>query len=471
MNSDLNNNAFNNQPQADYPGVVPSSMPTSEPIVQPVPVITQEPVVTQQSIVQSESVVTPQPMPTPVMEQPPVVAPQPVVQPQPVVAPAPAPVVEQSVVQPSVAPQPVIPEQNAGNNSVFDNPKPKKSTGKKVLIIVLSIVGAIILVAIIAFAIFALSNNDNYVAMAETTSTFEEVSGKYVLKNKDGKIVADNIYSHGKFCNGTTEVRNIDKQYGIIDQNGKMIVNYGKYSDIDQLSSWGISYYCFYEVEDSNNQKAYLSYDGKVIYYDKNNPKLSKVSLFYYYDTDRINFIRTENKYIYYSFNGDLIVEYNRKSQDNSDEPDLYMKYDTLPNGSSQEKSTIATIIFDGKTDIINLNNFKIIRKGLEGEFKPYEVSASESSLTILGVTKKNIETNYIIRGEITKNGKKVNRFIVFINDNFAFETDDCDSMKFDWDFAVCNKYNSSPIYYNQKGKQVSEQELNEFRKNIKTVS
>ena len=103
--------------------------------------------------------------------------------------------------------------------------------------------------------------------MGYESSFFIEDDGKYALFNDEGKKLTDFVYTYaGSFKNGATIVEKGD-QKGVINSNGKMVIDFGKYKYISRDAS-------LYTVTDEKYQKYLLNAKGKKIA-DLNDKELS----------------------------------------------------------------------------------------------------------------------------------------------------------------------------------------------------
>ena len=194
-----------------------------------------------------ESEQNPQPNPAsePIVEQPPVAG-APIETPQPE-APAESEAPAEPVAEPTAeaaipveqaAPaEPVAPEQPA--TPAVEEKKERSRGGRKRNNKLLFIIGGAILaigavIALIFFINKAMNADiDLYAADAFFVSTKADGETKYALYKKDGEKITDFIYSQvGSFVNHYAYVRNLDGKKGIIDDKGKMSVDFGEYEDI-----------------------------------------------------------------------------------------------------------------------------------------------------------------------------------------------------------------------------------------------
>ena len=194
-----------------------------------------------------ESEQNPQPNPAsePIVEQPPV-AEAPIETPQPE-APAESEAPAEPVAEPTAeatipveqaAPaEPVAPEQPA-TPAVEEKKERSRGSRKRNNKLLFIIGGAILAIGAVIALIFFINKAMNadidlYAADAFFVSTKADGETKYALYKKDGEKITDFIYSQvGSFVNHYAYVRNLDGKKGIIDDKGKMSVDFGEYEDI-----------------------------------------------------------------------------------------------------------------------------------------------------------------------------------------------------------------------------------------------
>lgn len=329
--------------------------------------------------------------------------------------------------------QPVEPQQ------------PKKKFNAKFIIIIVVAIAAII--AGIVFAPKLLSDNEKKAnSPVEVLSTFEQKDGYYVLQDENGNILLDNIKSHGKFCNGTTEVQNTNGEYGIIDGSGKFISEYGKYDMVDQYSSWGGNYYCFYEVIDSSSQKHILKYDGSTLYSNGEDKYLSDVNIHLYDVSTRFVLFETENDYQFLNYMGDAFFTVSKDKD--SDEPIV------MQNNGNQANEKYLTIYSNGKTYIYDLKTFKPAFNSFEGKYWIKDIEVAKITTNIAGIESIKEEDSLIIFGYPNPDDESKRKTILAEKGKITFETDKCLNVAFvDGNNLRCLIQNGGVFeYYDIKG-------------------
>ncbi len=149
--------------------------------------------------------------------------------------------------------------QQPMNNNYVNAPNNKSKNNKKIILIVIAIL--IIILGVIAFLYFKKDKNKN-LEMDITYSTaffIKNENDKYALFNDEGKQLTEFIFtSTSDFVNGTSLVKK-DDAYGIIDSNGKMTVDFGKYSYITTAAG-------MYKVHGEDYHYLLIDGTGKVLY-------------------------------------------------------------------------------------------------------------------------------------------------------------------------------------------------------------
>lgn len=124
------------------------------------------------------------------------------------------------------------------------------------------IIAAVAVIIGVVVAVLCLNKTDGADPTANISyskSFFIYDDGKYTLWNADGqRITEDEYQSQSSFIGGYALVKR-DDQYGIINENGRMSVDYGKYGSIS--SKGGL-----YLAEDGNTKEQFLiTGSGKVL--------------------------------------------------------------------------------------------------------------------------------------------------------------------------------------------------------------
>lgn len=306
------------------------------------------------------------------------------------------------------------------NNVPVQNPNLEKKSKTKLFIII----GAVVLLVIVAIILVPKllgsgsggSSTDKNKPV-EVFSTWEEVDGGYVLKDQNGNILLDNIKSHGEFCNGTTEVENNDGQYSIVDGTGKLLVEFGKYKYLDQVSSWGGNYYCFYEVtQNEPYQKFILKYDGSIFYSSEEDKYLKDVDINVYDTTVKFVVFETETNFQLVDFKGNVFATIEKVEDED---------ITVLSATGDEVYDSYLTIYYNNKSYIYDLNTFKE-KYTYDGKFGIDDFEVSEVTVTIAGIENTTKEEILIISGEPDPTNKDYNVTYVYLDDKLKFQTDKC---------------------------------------------
>ena len=177
--------------------------------------------------------------------------------------------------------------------------------------------------------VFKGSNEENVNIKSVTTFFLSNEESKYALFNEDGERLTDFVYtSPSSFVNGTAEVSQDDK-IGIINSNGKMTVDFGKYESI--TSKNGV-----YEVRDKNSKSYLINGDGKVLY------NLEDASLHTYTDSDSYSVLEDRNakKYYVLGSNGEELESFDITSNEEV---------------STNAEDNFVSIFYNGKNYIFDL--------------------------------------------------------------------------------------------------------------------
>lgn len=128
----------------------------------------------------------------------------------------------------------------------------KESTNKNWLAWLIACIGVAAIIAVVAVLLCTKKTDpSDPTAAIKYSDAFFIYDGKYSLWNADGKRLTEDEYgSHSNFINGYAYVEK-DGQYGIIRDDGRMSVDFGKYGDID--SDGGL-----YVAQDGNTKEEFL---------------------------------------------------------------------------------------------------------------------------------------------------------------------------------------------------------------------
>lgn len=235
--------------------------------------------------------------------------------------------------------QPVQPQQSFNTyQQTVQTQQPKKKINPKLLIIIAAAI--IVIVAGIVFVpkLFGNKEKTNMSDSLTDSSSFWLINDEdlYALFDVNGKQVTKFNYKYvGDFVNGTTYVKNVDDQYGIISEKGKMIADFGKYSYISQITG-------LYEVRGESYNKYLIDGTGKVLYELKNYEIKS-------YDSDSFFILENEDTDTYHVLNyeGKELISFPIDSD--ADSP------------ITSERDDYVSIFYNNKEYIINPFTKKVI--------------------------------------------------------------------------------------------------------------
>ncbi len=319
------------------------------------------------------------------------------------------------------------PSQQYNGNNIKKNKK---------LLIILGVIVLLIVAVIVVIIVVKNSKNDGNTNVDPTisSSTFEKSGDYYVLKADNDKILLDNIKNYGdiytkEFCNGTIKITTTDNQVAIINDKGKFIVEPGKYKNISQTG-------CYYTVTNYDEQikSKILKYDGNIFFQDSNDVYLRKSSIecaVNYCFSKKVALFTTENKYQLLDSKGNVIKEYQKIG--NEKEPEVDSKY------QDEKEDRYITSYYNGKTDVIDTNNYKII-VSLNGKYYVKDIN-------------KNNKNQFILY----KNDNNNRHTIVFNNGKQSFEETTCLNVAFENDNVRCLiELGGTFKYYDINGKEIS---------------
>ena len=271
-----------------------------------------------------------------------------------------------------------------GNNT--NNKVNKKSYNSKVKWLLL--IGGILLVVVIILSVILIknknesnnnnNNNNNQDNIVESTSFFLQNNDKYALFNEDGDRLTDFIFKHAfGFGNGSALVMN-DSEYGIVDQNGKMIADFGKYESINTVAG-------LYKACDVDSNCYLLDGKGKILYDLKNITFDSK----WFVNTFLLLKDNKNNKYIVLNYYGKEIITipFNKKI----DEDPIFV-----------DSNNYMSLFYDKKNYILDGNTCKKIVTFDSNEL--YKFSSTDNGVPILYSSDDN-KNGYIA----VKDGKIIN--------------------------------------------------------------
>ena len=156
---------------------------------------------------------------------------------------------------------------------------------------------------------------------------------KYALFNEDGKKLTDFEFTNvGDFLGGTTIVRK-DDQYGVINDSGKMVINFGEYKSISQSAG-------LFKATDEDRNEYLLSRSNKKI------ADLKDASVKTFIGVNEYSILKDEKKYYLLDFDGKKVLEFDKVEKE-EDSP------------STSHLKNFVSVYYEGKVYVVNLKNGK----------------------------------------------------------------------------------------------------------------
>ena len=278
----------------------------------------------------------------------------------------------ESVTVPQSNSQPQV--NNEVNGTTNDKPK-----NKIVLILLLIIIVAVIIGVVIYFV-----NNKKIMGIGKYNDNafFIEVDGKKLLFNDDGKRLTDIEYIYAtSFSNGTAVVENPNKEYGIINSSGKMVLDYGKYK---YIYSFKPLYKACYDLSNCE----LITGSGQVLY---NSDGIAPLT---YGSNDSFLVLKDEKNMVY------RILNNNAKEMIK-----IPINSEIVTNPIISSKDNYISVYYENKTYIIDLDAAKVI-KTYDGNYC-LSIHYEDDKIWIIGPcnNSKTTAANYIV----LVNGKEYN--------------------------------------------------------------
>ena len=185
---------------------------------------------------------------------------------------------------------------------------------KKNIITGCSVIGALVVVSLIIFMFN--KDNDSEVKdplLSGGAFVFETEDGNKLLFDEDGKKIIDKkfIDTERSFVNNGLIVQDEDGKYGIISNDGKMIVNYGEYTSIIRKGP-------LYQVStDQIDERMIIDGDGKrvVKLYDSKEEDFANVREVMYGTLPYV-IVEFKNEIVIFDIDGKVFLEFDRDSED-----------------------------------------------------------------------------------------------------------------------------------------------------------
>lgn len=190
----------------------------------------------------------------------------------------------------------------------------KKSNSGLITGLIAAAVVAIVAVVIAVLCLNKPGSGDQTAKLDYSDSFFISDNGKYLLWNDSGKRLTEDEYSNkSEFVAGYAMVRKGD-QYGIIKDDGRMSVDYGKYGRISNEGG-------LYLAEDGNTkEESLITGSGKVL------AKGDDLDVYSPGSTGGFAGVKVDGKIKFYNYNGTLMFE--TDAVDEADDPDINSRDD-----------------------------------------------------------------------------------------------------------------------------------------------
>lgn len=264
----------------------------------------------------------------------------------------------------------------------------------------------IIIVAIIIAAILIIlpkkgkKQKENIDINYSTSFFIRDENNKYALFNDDGKKLTDFIFtSVNDFINDATIVKK-DNEYGIIDSNGKMVADFGKYRYINQVGG-------LFKAE--NSEYDYFLVDGKGnVLYDLE-------------DIDLVTYIAEKRYFLLEDNNNKTYKILNYKGKEIASFP-INSSVEKEP--TTSEKDGYASIYYDNKNYIFDPIEGKLIASFEANSH--YCINGTDGDIFVL-----NSCTSMFERQDET--------FYKFIKDGKVYDTTEkCNRIYYDSGNVIC---------------------------------
>lgn len=307
-------------------------------------------------------------------------------------------------------------DTNYGNNSN----QPKK--GFVITDNLRKIIIGVVAVVVVILGFFAIKNviEGSKVLDADSLTSssafaIKDKNDKYAIFNNDGKNLTGFIYKDvSEFFNGNAIVTNKNGDNGIISQSGKMIIPFGKYSNIKRTGA-------LYELRDKNYDYVLATSTGKIV----NNLKNEKVIMKFTNVDSFYTILEGDNNYTFLNFNGTKFLTIG-KNKSISSEPFIY------------DKDELISISYNGKNYMYNAaTGKKIVEFDSDDKYCIYDRNDENSKEIIL----RNCTDH--VYNSVSKDFKFIQ------NNSIKFETkNECDSLSFAYNSIICSYTGIYPMAY-----------------------
>lgn len=309
----------------------------------------------------------------------------------------------------------------SGNQEKFSDKL--KKIDKKFYLIGGIIIGIIILLILI----ISISKNfggkkvKNINDIKDSSSFFiRSDDGKYALFNEDGKQLTgfDFTKANNTFVNKTTVVENEKNEKGIINDNGKMVVPFGKYESIYTQNG-------MYKVTDKEYNSYLLDSKGKEL------DKLNDKDLMSYMGESGYSILQTKEEYKVFNYQGKVLVKFKRLENE-----------DDKPKVNSEDQ--YVSVFYNNKNYILDIiNEKKVMEFDSDKHFCIKTVNENNDSQLILNSCVGWAESQESVDYRFVNNGKLL----------YEKSKVECNNLYFEDDLVICNASDGKYILDNKGDK------------------
>lgn len=287
--------------------------------------------------------------------------------------------------------------------------------------------GIIIGIIILLILIISISKNfggkkvKNINDIKDSSSFFiRSDDGKYALFNEDGKQLTgfDFTKANNTFVNKTTVVENEKNEKGIINDNGKMVVPFGKYESIYTQNG-------MYKVTDKEYNSYLLDSKGKEL------DKLNDKDLMSYMGESGYSILQTKEEYKVFNYQGKVLVKFKRLENE-----------DDKPKVNSEDQ--YVSVFYNNKNYILDIiNEKKVMEFDSDKHFCIKTVNENNDSQLILNSCVGWAESQESVDYRFVNNGKLL----------YEKSKVECNNLYFEDDLVICNASDGKYILDNKGDK------------------
>ena len=262
---------------------------------------------------------------------------------------------------------------------------PSKATSKKTnkksktgLIIGIIVALALVIIGIVIALLCSRrpDQSDPTAKLDYSQSFFVYSDGNYTLWNEDGKRLTEDEYqNHSDFLGGYAVVRK-DDAYGIIDESGRMSVDFGEYESI--RANGGL-----FVANDANlGEQLLITGSGKIL------EKGSDLGSYAPTTTAGFVVIKTDDKVKAYNYNGSLMMETERLGEKEDNESGAFALHD------------FGTVYYGGKNWVFDVRDGKLLAS-FEGKKYSLDSNSEDRSLILLDEYENGEDYKLIANGKL----------------------------------------------------------------------